>query len=259
MKLDYKVPKFPFESIVGAIAYLSYLGSTPKETGQWITLFIITVLGILQMGRAAAVQLVIDDASFESPTMLQAGADPWELQADVMARSGQDMPECPTITKASLTYMALIFEEAGETAEALAAAIDAPKGSQLEELRLYIKSQGLILRHKSKTIRAMITPSAVEALSGRLIPLKLARALLDGTTDIAVVNCGFAIGTGLPGMTGYSDCVLSNISKANPDTGRIDLDASGKWIKGPDFIDADFDRILLSTGAYDMDDRDQAA
>jgi hypothetical protein len=68
--------------------------------------------------------------------------------------------------------------------------------------------------------------------------------IFDGTTDVAVVNCGFALACGLPGSDGYREVALSNISKRNPDTGMIDKTADGKWIKGAEYRAPDLLGVL---------------
>lgn len=73
---------------------------------------------------------------------------------------------------------------------------------------------------------------------------KGADMLLDGITDVAVVTAGFGLAAGLPAREGYAECMGSNLSKANPRTGKIDKDASGKWIKGSAYRAADFRRVL---------------
>jgi hypothetical protein len=83
---------------------------------------------------------------------------------------------------------------------------------------------------------------------GASIPISptLARELLDGTTDTMVVVAGMSITAGLPGPTAYVEVVGSNLSKANPDSGKIDLDLSGKWIKGRDFVKPDLTKVLAN-------------
>jgi hypothetical protein len=73
-------------------------------------------------------------------------------------------------------------------------------------------------------------------------------ALADDTTDIAVVNAGFANASGIPGGACYVEVGTSNFSKANPETGRIDKDPSGKWIKGTDYQEPDLKAVLVEHG-----------
>ena len=70
-----------------------------------------------------------------------------------------------------------------------------------------------------------------------------ARPVLDGTTDLAVVNSGFSLAAGLPGSLAYQAVQVSNLSKAGPD-GKIAKDPSGKWIKGPNYRMPELDSLL---------------
>ena len=73
--------------------------------------------------------------------------------------------------------------------------------------------------------------------------------LLDGTTDIAVVNCGLALACGLPGAGAYDEVVGSNLSKINPATGMIDKHPDGKWIKGIRYYKPDLRQVMIMSGS----------
>lgn len=183
--------------------------------------------------------------------------DPWQIQRNLMEASDQSLPAYASITRDSLMYEALIMEELGETMRATVEAMDRRFSNGNED-------QGRAWLHRPRGMREameVLRPMAFEhlpAASARLreacermpkafvmlLDREEATAMLDGTTDIAVVNCGFAEACGLPGAAGYEEVAGSNLSKRNPATGKIDKDPSGKWIKGPEYRAPDLVRTL---------------
>lgn len=178
---------------------------------------------------------------------MENNLNPWDYQRRLMQISGQSIPSTPTLTPTSLLYLALQMEEFGE---------------QLQAVWLAMLTNGCVLpvddinhfravAEEFGTLGASLQRQS-KALRGKLIrmdfkmPLHVDAAveILDGTTDLAVVNCGFAIATGLPGAEAYEEVVTSNISKQNPETGRIDKHPDGKWIKGTGFFKPDLARVL---------------
>lgn len=68
--------------------------------------------------------------------------------------------------------------------------------------------------------------------------------LLDGLLDLAWVAIGGAIAMGADVEGAWSEIVRSNMSKANPETGRMDKDANGKVIKPAGYSKPDLARFL---------------
>ena len=164
--------------------------------------------------------------------------DPWKIQAQLMKISGQHIPDAPTVHNGSILYAALIAEEVAETFIALARAMEQHSDEPATEdlctysISMSFAALGAILQGESIKIRKRLKDVTIN------FPLLPAEAveILDGTTDVAVVNSGFALASGLPGAEAYENVAKSNYSKANPETGKIDKDESGKWIKGPNFF-----------------------
>jgi hypothetical protein len=80
--------------------------------------------------------------------------------------------------------------------------------------------------------------------SGRPLTLKQSVALLDDHLDLQVMNTGFGLAAGLPCQSGYLAMGVSNASKADPATGRILRDKSGRWVKGPDYKQPDLRKVI---------------
>lgn len=182
---------------------------------------------------------------------LMQHVDPWRMQAELMKISGQRIPSAPTMTKHSLMYAALIMEELGETLKAVSLPLlelmpdtEAPS-QELEPLAItascLIQSAGE-LKSYSERIRAELAGLDDDWSTG--LTRDEALEIFDGTTDIAVVNSGFALAMGLPGPQGYRAVGVSNLSKRNPDTGVIDKTPDGKWIKGRDYQAPDLGAVL---------------
>jgi len=184
--------------------------------------------------------------------------DPWKLQALLMLKSGQQVPEHVHVNKHSLTYLALMLEEMGETCIAfhrLTNKMVMPSDTHVNilssdfmqrttRMRSTIEQTGIGLKACSKMLRAYVAHNNNPELDfGKLEDADIAQ-FLDGVTDTIVTACGAAIATGLPGAAAYEAVAKSNLSKANPATGLIDLDESGKWIKGPNWVEADLIKLL---------------
>jgi phage-related minor tail protein len=121
------------------------------------------------------------------------------------------------------------------------------------------QGQDPALNHMASTIRQVAKMNraaavTLRAASSNIKPFTFVlshdrvRALLHESTDVMVVAAGFGLACGFPAAAAYEESVCSNLSKANPATGKIDKDASGKWIKGPEFFKPNFDRILVEHG-----------
>ena len=173
-------------------------------------------------------------------------ANPWKSQLMLMLKSSQVVPMSPSINKGTMLYGALILEEGGETLLALAEATESASmghNSDLFKIANDFAKIAAAMRLQSVAIRSAIA-STMEDPTGRLMSKEQARALLDGVTDLHVVTAGLGISAGLPGQAGYDRVATSNLSKANPVTGVIDKDPSGKWIKGPEYHEPDLDSLL---------------
>lgn len=176
--------------------------------------------------------------------------DPWEQQLLLMVASGQQIPIAPTLTNGSILYGALLLEETGETVAALAKAVAlcvpdhlvGERRTQLLKLKYRLEDLAQVLEQDSKIIRAVL--SDVVADINVPLPPDIAGELFDGTTDVAVVNCGLALACGLPGAAGYAEVANSNLSKANPETGVIDKHPDGKWVKGVNYREPDLEKVL---------------
>lgn len=177
----------------------------------------------------------------------KAVIDPWELQRSLMMASGQELPATPVLNKGGLLYAALLMEETGETLTALHKILHGLQSyestheqSAIMVMQIMFHNLGDDLEQQSRRLRDLIGAVAFNH------PLSTDEAveLLDGTTDVAVVNCGLALACGLPGSDAYSEVVCSNLSKANPATGIIDKMADGKWIKGRAYFKPNLTKVL---------------
>jgi hypothetical protein len=199
-----------------------------------------------------AVQDRVDAQMMAFRSDVRACVDPWAMQAELMDASGQPMPDRPSVTDNSILYAALVLEEGAETAAALAT----PLASVVREMNETSEAEGVspendIAKSLLRAAVAMGNESRyIRSVLGRKpcieFPLSMEEAaeLLDGTTDLAVVNSGLALASGLPGADGYTEVQESNLSKRNPATGIIDKDAGGKWIKGEGYFAPDLRRLL---------------
>ena len=187
--------------------------------------------------------------------------DPWRLQASLMEKSGQAMPEGPTLTLAALTYMALQLEELAELANAVGEAmpqadqLSAVWGSMSDDERGSLLGVSVALstvqdamNHSSLRIRRCVADLKNSQFQSFPLATQDAVEILDGVTDLMVTAAGFSLAAGLPGPEGFAEVSRSNLSKANPLTGRIDKDPSGKWIKGVSYAPPDLMGVLDQQG-----------
>lgn len=192
--------------------------------------------------------------------------DPWDLQRLLMKVSDQFRPPLPVLHKGALMYFALILEETSELAAGLFRTLErewvngiasaSSTETELRSIMLWRLAHHSEFMHKlSVDIRddlALMPDFEAHMTAEECVEI------LDGTTDIQVVNSGFALAAGLPGPAAYSETVTSNLSKANPATGKIDKDPSGKWIKGVDYRKPNLHRVLkeqqdVHDAAYGID------
>lgn len=195
----------------------------------------------------------------------QAGrkVDPWALQARLMRISDQPTPDVVQANKYVLTYFALCLEELAETAAAIQAPLRrshdmytsfAEKGRG-ELFADYPAAQVLDAGHWLADAQQWLARSSVALRKGAeampdgfcvtMLPHE-AKDMADGCTDVQVVSSGLAIAAGVPGGPCYEEVALSNLSKANPATGIIDKDPTGKWIKGDGYIAPSLAAVLES-------------
>ena len=194
----------------------------------------------------------------------QCGVNPWRSQLMLMLKSEQEVSSCPQFNKTAMLYGALIIEESAETLVGLANAIDYWLSNNEGDLENSYKTETfdqvnniLVDYHHIAKVMALAAitirnrlkqiPDEIEPLQ---LPLHIARELLDGCTDLHVVTAGLSLTTGLPGQAGYERVATSNLSKANPVTGMIDKDPSGKWIKGSAYQTPDLDSLFDRSYRY---------
>lgn len=213
------------------------------ELGLCLFLFVLSLLNLLRLHNVTEQKM---EAWFVSWEEMAARVDPWEQQRMLMAASGQRMAtRYPRMHNGVLLYAALLMEELGETLEAVgdacAHAPSFPVGLPAVAVEYY--KVGKALQERALIVRNTL---AVMEPVDFLLPDADALAMFDGTTDIAVVNCGFALSAGLPGAEGYAEVANSNLSKINPDSGKIDKTPDGKWIKGTNFFKPDLTRVIAT-------------
>jgi predicted HAD superfamily Cof-like phosphohydrolase len=175
--------------------------------------------------------------------------DPWKLQRDLMKASGQRLPSAPTLTKEVVLYAALNLEEGAETLEGLTKALlriahyDHPQGDQLRRMATSLTAIHDAMKHSSKVVRSELheLPDDFTATLTDEEVIEMA----DGTTDLTVTNSGFALALGIDGAACYADVNGSNLSKADPATGKIAKTPDGKWIKHPDWQPPDLAKVIF--------------
>lgn len=169
--------------------------------------------------------------------------DPWALQRELMELSSQRMPPSPTLHNGVVLYAALCLEELSETVLALS---DTILNHETFDGRGNVVAKHLLIAGQTMAQSSLVIRDHLKHhdLGTHTLTREEARELFDGTTDVAVVNSGFALSAGLPGAAGYAEVVNSNISKKDPTTGVIEKTADGKWIKGPAYFAPNLDSVL---------------
>jgi hypothetical protein len=235
-------------SVSGAIVYVPgrYLPAT-------LCALVVAslLLGTLYLARMDCAKDPLDIDSRITP----AAVDPWAMQKHLMQISDQFLPEHPMMTKHSLTYLALTAEEVAETYAAMLKPLDRLLSLINEGGASFSPEEVIAIKTIRGRLRILAFTMTNESVGLRaelaklrefMYELKMEEAveILDGTTDTAVVNCGFTLASGLPGSEGYEEVGGSNLSKANPSTGRIDKTPDGKWIKGSHYRAPDLAAVL---------------
>lgn len=196
--------------------------------------------------------------------------DIWAYQRKLMEASDQRIPKSIQTTRGSMLYLALIMEELAEMLQPMermlvrnlarnhVASDPALASSKLGMPTSWATLPGpreavMTMEHVGRELSK--SSSMLRKICARLQDdfNERARAdealeLADGITDLTVVVAGFALAAGVPGPECYEEVVGSNLSKADPLTGKIHKDASGKWLKGPKFWKPNLSIILDEKG-----------
>lgn len=179
----------------------------------------------------------------------------FDLQREVMTRSAQDLPAEICLTPQTIMYAALNLEELGEQLVALAEGINhgamgPTDGSRMYEGEGWSQAANLMghvgadIQQQSRDLRNSVKDTFRGTNPRIAITLPYAKEIVDGANDVTVVNAGFLLSMGVPAMACYEEVTLSNLSKANPETGVIDKELDGKWIKGVNYKAPDLGRII---------------
>jgi hypothetical protein len=186
----------------------------------------------------------------------KAPLSPWEMQRLCMMISGQQIPEAPRLTRDALLYYALILEEVSEAGESLmtimsdyleehAAGENPENFDALAKITKSIHASQMSAHFESTALRNLLRDQLGSHWPGFMLTLAQAKMVADDTTDIQVVNSGFALAAGLPGESCFKEVFESNMSKANPKTGLIDKTPDGKWIRGVNYFKPNLPLVLL--------------
>lgn len=215
------------------------------------SLFLVQWVQVFALGWQTTNEAALDwrDAPQEAPKQDPDAVDPWKLQKALMRASDQPLPTSPVLNRGGLLYSALLMEEVGETMAGLAKATReadmpatsaGPESNALLVIFLLFRNTSQHLLAESKRLRELLQDVNMEFK----LPQACAIEILDGTTDVAVVNSGLALAMGLPGAEAYLEVGCSNLSKANPATGVIDKLPDGKWIKGSQYFPPNLASVL---------------
>lgn len=190
-------------------------------------------------------ELIASQVVVRSPTNI------WDLQRKLMQASSQQLPTTPTITRGSLTYYALTMEEMAETGLALTkwASTDKPQNAGPYPIHPALAAavyqiNGIQRRMEEDCIELRTMLERVPKNWSYSLSKADAEELLDGVVDTTVTIAGLGLSSGLPAAEGYEEVQASNWSKRNPTTGLIDLDPSGKWIKGTGYRPPNLQGVL---------------
>lgn len=208
-------------------------------------LYFLIVIALLVGVHAVTARETADPLDVDS-SMPDDSENPWAVQRMLMEASDQYLPPGPRLTNDSTLYSALVLEEGAEMLEGLMSALETRCAANCPDQEL--------LRDLVKTlwrVTGQMTGASVEIrdrLKGASFSYPLADEealpIFDGTVDLTVVNCGFALASGLDGAMGYMEVAGSNLSKANPVTKKIDKTPDGKWIKGPNYHQPNLAAVL---------------
>lgn len=170
--------------------------------------------------------------------------DAWATQRALMAASDQNLPTGPELNKGVLLYSRLNLEEGSETLDGLQKALKRilttpvlvnamPEGEHAALAAIAVEVESIFMAMKSSALRLKpLVAKLPNSFRAELLADEVIE-MADGTTDLMVTNSGFACALGIDGAACYLDVAGSNLSKANPDDGKIHKEPDGKWIKDP--------------------------
>lgn len=229
-----------FALVIGATLALAFL-----PAGKSATMLYFLTLAALLVGLKAISDRIPDPLDVNS-SMPDDSENPWVVQRMLMEASDQYLPSGPRLTNDSTLYAALVMEEGAEMLEGLRSALETRCSANCQDRELFrdlaktlwritgqMEGASMEIRDRLKGASFSYTLADEEALP-----------IFDGTVDLTVVNCGFALASGLDGAMGYMEVAGSNLSKANPTTGKIDKTPDGKWIKGPNYRQPNLAAVL---------------
>lgn len=240
---------------IGAILLLA--GAAP-HTGPVLALAVLAILGVVGcLFFFACWQSDSRGDPMDVDSSFEEQQTPWDRMRHLMGISDQRLPQEAVLTNHGVLYTCLNMEELGEMIEGVCkvlARMDAadtanygfadPRVTNMRAARGSLIVMGRTLRASAIRVRGLLAVAG--EFEVHMLPEEAAE-ILDGTSDLTVTNCGFALACGFDGAAGYDEAQDSNLSKANPETGRIDKTPDGKWIKGARYREADFARVLRDT------------
>lgn len=206
---------------------------------------------VLLLGGIALVSLSLAWIGRRQPEM-----DIWKYQERMLRASSQQVAHRPEINATALLYYALTLEELSEFSKAVVTVMVRKMGTvttgdwHLFELWHDLKNSSEELTARSKRIRAHLSKTRQEALTFDMNRTE-AKDCFDGILDATVTIAGMGVAAGYPCADGYREVQISNLSKANPATGLIDKDRSGKWVKGPNYAPPNLDAVLDAQALLD--------
>lgn len=174
--------------------------------------------------------------------------DPWAMQRTLMEASGQRLPSTPELNNGVVLYAALSLEEGAEILQGLVRVLrrlsqtpGEPLARRFDVLANHLQEAQTQMHEHSLAVRAELAD--IESFRRELLSDEVVE-MADGTTDLTVTNAGFALSLGLDGAACYHEVAGSNLSKRNPDTGRIDKTPDGKWVKGREYREPDLRSVI---------------
>lgn len=203
---------------------------------------------ILQQAFNNNFHIFMENKTLSAPVRAEP-VDPWAMQRTLMQASGQPLPAQPQLNNGVVLYAALNLEEGAEILRGLVKALQRlsqmphePLGQSFAALSHQLSQAAGAMQEHSLAVRNLL--KGIEGGFERELSAEEVIEMADGTTDLTVTNCGFALSLGLDGAACYREVADSNLSKRNPDTGRIDKTPDGKWIKGRNYREPDLTSVI---------------
>lgn len=204
--------------------------------------------------RLPGVQKARDTEINESSFFDHSEVDPWEAEQALLTIRAQPAPERPMLTKEGLVGYSRVLVSAAALGQAIVSTISRHTIEVSRDLHP-------ALIHLDRTIAQVVRVINLAEVHLRQLtgtngeglgdwpgcPLELDRAtmLLEESVDLVGSAAAFSLLAGLPGAEGYRAMVVSQLSKADPKTGRIARDGSGRSIRGPNYQPAELDKLLI--------------